>query len=179
MADESYWTKLSLSLFDKVFLVILTGMIIFFLQERYRHEQKIHDEALANTKVYTDILLKQRENLIITMGKYFLLLEEIEPVGKAEGEQIKSLANLRKEVILISYALCPINAKIRGDCKPLVKALGKANQKLIGETSDPETIQKLSDEIQKNYMSFLQSLREITRETIEREMGLKQKKKPA
>ncbi len=152
-----FWDKI----FDKLLVILVTGIVIFLYQEHLKHEQKNRDEAVATARIYTEIIIKQRVILMEAIGGYMQLLEELEDRGIATPENIKTFRDLRKKVLGVIRTLYPLDQNIKKYAVPLIKATEKPSINLMQER-DKDYIRGMSGDILQNYLVFMEELRKIT-----------------
>jgi hypothetical protein len=162
---DYFWDKI----FDKLLLIIISGVIIFLYQEHSKHSQKIRDESIAAARIYTEILIKQRAILMETIGEYMQLLEELTDRGIATKEDLIILRSLRKKVLVVLNTLYPIDENIKKYADPLKKAIEKPSIDLTRKRSK-EYIQQISDKILTSYLNFLEELGKLTRKKVKDEI---------
>ncbi|MGD0972384.1 MAG: hypothetical protein ABSA04_13505 [Desulfobaccales bacterium] len=127
MDPNSFSGKVYFSLIDKFFIgVALAGVTFFFQSQQYRN-QILLNASVGISKIYTDIIVKQREDLVKEIDNYSMLLEEIKPKGIANDDQVKSLAAYRHRLNFIIDTLGAVDSKIEEEAKPLLASIDKMN----------------------------------------------------
>jgi hypothetical protein len=169
MDPNSLKGKVAFSFIDKIIIGGIAIIILLPIQYLDHKYKQMLEERLSVSKVHTEILLKQRNALIESMGKYFLLLDQIRPQGKPNGTQIDQLEQIRYGIDLILFTLRPIDEKIEISSQPLKASINKTNQELGRIFHYPQEIDNFVNLIQKNYMPLLDTIRIVTVDTVKKE----------
>ena len=171
MEKGSFGSKLFFSVFDKLILAVLAAGIVFLFQQNMQRSQKLKDQVMAVSKVKSDILISQRNKMIDTMDNYFLLIEEIKPLGQSESKQTRSLRQLRLKIELIKFNSDAISSKLGEDLELFHSAVNEINHFLIEKKSSKEEIEAEANKVRDNYSTALRSFQGIIVETIKSEYG--------
>jgi hypothetical protein len=169
MDPNSFKGKIFFSAIDKIIIGGIAIIILLPIQYLDHKYKQLLEERLSVSKIVTGILIKQRNDLIECMGKYFLLLDQIRPQGKPNQTQIDQLAQIKYDINLVIFTLSPINNKIGESAQPLIESINYTNRELPRINHIPQEIDEFAKKTQKNYMAFLETLREITKDTVKRE----------
>jgi hypothetical protein len=166
-------------IFGPLFVVLISGVIIFYYQENSKHEQKIQDEAIASAKVSTEILIKQRGILMETIVEYMQLLAEIKDKGIANADDQKNFRILRKKVDVALNTLYPmivtlypkdINIKNYSDAANNFRNSTLRPSKDLSQRRSKEYIEGISWGLFNNYLSFMKEIDGVTRKIIKDEI---------
>lgn len=171
MKKDSFCANLLLSVFDKLILGVLVAGIVFLFQQNVKQSQKLKDQIMAVSKVKSDILINQRNKMIEAMDKYFLLIEEIKPLGQPDTSQSKFLRQLRLEVELIKFNSDAIAPELGEALDPFHTAINKMNHFLIEKIHPKAEIEIEADKVREKYISALKSFQKIIIKTVEGEYG--------
>jgi len=192
MNPDTFKGKVWLIVIDKVIIGVFVAIILVGLQYLSHKYQEILDASISVSKIYTGIILKQREDIIDLMEKYFLLLEKIKAEGKAPTKkQKKSIDETLYKVNFIKDTLYAVTLQDKPK-KPLKPQLKKAkeivditakgfqesisemnmfllelgpDQKLVFAEFDPKF-----DAIKRKYRDLLEALRDISIITVRTEI---------
>jgi hypothetical protein len=170
---KSFWSKIIGYFFDKMFgplfVVIISGVIIFFYQEDVKHKQKIRDEAIASARKSTEMLIKQRGILMDAMVGYMQLLDEIVDKGIANSDDLKQFRKLRKAVnVAIDTLYYPTNVNNVKCAVSFREAIERPSIDLV-QRRPKKYITKMSKDILDSYLPFMEELGRITRQRVIKE----------
>ncbi len=169
MDPNSFKGKIYFSAIDKIIIGGIAIIILLPIQYLDHKYKQLLEERLSVSKVLTGILVKQRNDLTECMGKYFLLLDQIRGQGKPNPTQIDQLAQIKYDINLIIFTLKPINERIGESAEPLIESINYTNRELPRINHTPEEIDKFAGQTQTKYMAFLDTLREVTKDTVKKE----------
>lgn len=169
MDPNSFKGKILFSAIDKIIIGGIAIIILLPIQYLDHKYKQLLEEQLSVSKIVTGILIKQRNDLIEYMGKYFLLLDQIRPQGSPNETQIDQLGQIKYEINLIVFTLRPIDERINMSSQPLIASINKANQELARVFHYPQEIDNFANLIQKNYMALLDTMRIVTVDTVKKE----------
>jgi hypothetical protein len=167
---DYFWDKIC----DKLLVIIITGIIIFVYQEYSKHQQKIQDDAVAAGRIYSEIISKQRIILSDAIIEYIQVLGDLEDIGKANRETLAKFRNLRIKVLVVAYTLYPLDDRIKKSFEPLIIATEKASTELT-QKRGREYIKNISNDILQSYLNFMEELRKITINIVEKEIIIAEK----
>jgi hypothetical protein len=169
MDPNSFKGKILFSAIDKIIIGGIAVIVLLPIQYLDHKYKQLLEERLSVSKVLTGILVKQRNDLTECMGKYFLLLDQIRSQGKPNPSQVDQLAQIKYDINLIIFTLSPINKKIGESAQPLIDSINYTNRELPRINHIPQEIDKFAKQTQITYMAFLDTLREITKDTVKQE----------
>lgn len=193
MDPDTFKGKVWLSVIDKVIIGFFAAIILAGLQYWSHKYQEILDASISVSKIYSGILLKQREDIIGLMENYFLLLETIKDEGKAPTkDQEKLLNGIRYKIMFIKETLNTATPQDKPD-KPLTAQLKKAKEKvdanataLLQATSEMnmylheiikrekkvlfEKFDPKFAKVKQKYQDLLESLRDVSVKTVRLEI---------
>jgi hypothetical protein len=174
MDPNTFRGKVLLSFIDKIIIGAVALIVLLPLQWLGKKYEASLKTSLSLAKINTDILVKQRNSLIETMGEYFYIIDEIRPNGKADTDQMKTLIQLKEKVIVLIFTVEPIDEqKIEKTGKLFLESILSLNSRLAeGKKIQPECLDCYAKTIRDNYMGFLQTLREVTLDTVKKEYKL-------
>lgn len=169
MDPNSLKGKIAFSAIDKIIIGGIAIIILLPIQYLDHKYKQLLEERLSVSKVYTEILVKQRNALIESMGEYFLLLDKIRPKGKPSETQIDQLEQIRYKIDLIIFTLRPIDDKIIIPSQSLIDSIHKTNQELGRIFHYQPEIDNFENKIRIKYMALLNTIRIVTVDTVKKE----------
>jgi hypothetical protein len=169
MDPNSFKGKILFSAIDKIIIGGIAIIILLPIQYLDHKYKQLLEERLSVSKIVTGILIKQRNDLIECMGKYFLLLDQIRPQGNPNETQIDQLEQIRYEINLIVFTLRPIDKRINMSSQPLIVSINKANREMARVFHYPQEIDNFANLIQGKYMALLNTMRVVTVDTVKKE----------
>jgi len=161
MDPNSFSAKVYFSLIDKFLIGILAAGVTFFFQIQQYKYQMLLNANVAISKINTDIIVKQREDLVKEMGSYSLLLEEIKTIGSPNDDQVKSLAAHRHRLNFIIDTLGAVDSKIEEEAQSLLASIKALNLDLTTKPVPPDKIEQAINNILDQYMHVLNIIRDI------------------
>jgi hypothetical protein len=187
MDPNSLKGKIWFNVIDKIFIGTIALIILLIFQHMAYQYQERQNAGVAVGKIYTGIILKQREDIIDLMGKYFLFLEQIKTEGKGLTiKQKKVLKDYLNKTRFILDTLCAISPKaLQGTQKGKELDLKKITGKFLGEVSSMNVFllgvkpkdeiplkefERRSDQIREQYINLLDELREVSIKTVRQEI---------
>jgi len=174
-------------LIDKFVIAGIAAMFLVGFQCWAQKYQEILKAKLTVGKMYTDIMVKYRENLIDVTNDYFLLIDQLKIGGKPKEEDKKKMDEYTSKIIQYTKTLCTVNDFIyvkaghditSGDTlrhfdkegKNFISELSKLNNQIILGTGEEQISSQVID-LQSKYHSFLEENRQITVEIMKDEMA--------
>lgn len=181
MNQDSFWGKLLYSFIDKIILGTIAAIIIFAYQAEANKKQESIEASQSVCKIYTSILLKQREDIINTMGQYFLLIERIKGDCKVEPSQRNDLADILHKMRFIVRSISDMtpadgqksNGRLGEVSENFLASIGEMNILFFTKKEFPgkKEIDSKVEEIMTHYRKFLEKVRDITVATIRKEIN--------
>jgi|WetSurMetagenome_2_1015567.scaffolds.fasta_scaffold235721_2 hypothetical protein len=161
--------KILFSVIEKVIIGIIALLLVMYFQNRASQNQKISDATLSVTRIYSDIIVKQRDSLLKAMEDYFLILEDIKPVGQANEIQDKILNDLWHKIRFNIYTLGGVDKRIKEQAEPFLNSITDLNLLLEKKITPKKEIEANEDELLNFYMNLLENIRKITKEKVKQE----------
>jgi hypothetical protein len=199
MNSDSFKSKIIFSIIDKAIIGFIAAMLIFFFQQQQlsgsQENQRMIEACQSVSKIYTSILLKQREDIIKTMGDYFLLIEKIKEECKPiEPNQvdalmdfiykmrfnIKSIQDMNPEATskkINSTKKEELNIELKNVSRQFEQSIADLNSSILSSARKKECLsdkvmQSKVDKIMSNYQQFLEKVRDLTIKTIQDEIKI-------
>lgn len=178
MDPNSFKGKIILSIVDKIIIGSVAALIVLLFNAKYSEYQKIREQSVAVSKIYTDILMQHRGELLRSMQNYFSVLNEIRYNEKVEAAHLIQLSKIKNEMDLTVTNLNTIDSQIKKSAEPLLAAIDHLNNSLrnlyrpgeINFEPSMNVISKGEGEIRALYEKFLQDFRDIAIKTVKRDL---------
>lgn len=178
---DSFKGKVYLTIIDKLIIGGIVALMLLYFQYRAHQYQEMQEAGIAVSKIYTGIILKQREEIIDLMSKYFMLLENVKSSGMGPDEiQKKESKDYLHRIRFITYTLCGATPKdlaeedkqeVEKAANDFKESISEMNVFLLErEVPSIKELESKTDEIKKNYLTLLDKLRIISIKTVKSEM---------
>lgn len=176
-SGERWYYRLLWLVLDKVVLVVLAGLAIFYFQNKAQQFQNEIDQGLTVSRVYSDIQITERKALVDAVTRYFLLVEDILDQGQVEGEQASELKKLRQQIHLAVFNMAAVDPQIAKNAENLLNSIKDTNLFLVAETHSSEDIEEKSKVVRGYYNELLAYLPTSAREIAKTEYEAAHKRK--
>ena len=178
MDTNSFKGKIILSIVDKIIIGSIAALIVLLFNAKYGEYQKIREQSAAVSKIYSDMLMQHRGELLRSMQNYFSVLNEIRYNEKAEATHLIQLSKIKHEIDLTITNLSTIESQIKKSAEPLLAAIDDLNEQLrtlyrsANNNFEPvmNAISRGEGEIRGLYEKFLQDFRDIAIRTVKRDL---------
>jgi len=188
MNPDSFKGKMYLSFIDKIIFALIAGVILLLFQNSAHRKQQILDARISVAKIYTDIIVKQREDLTKAVGEYLFLIEKVVFTRKIETSQKQALSDLYIRIIYITDILCSIkpssdfndanatstNLSVRislveKSIETFLDGLDGMNLSFSEAHPNFKIIKETTKRIRNNYMDLVGKLKDLTVEIVKTE----------
>jgi hypothetical protein len=163
-------------IFDKIIIATIAAIFLIVFQSLAHKYQQILDIRLSTAKMYTDIMIKYRENTINTMNNYIGLVEKVKNKGKVSDEERGKITECSDKIIIYQNFMCVMTPKdtkctFDKEAAELISSMSDLNSKLImGHFSAMEISNDINN-LHPTYLLYLEKHRKTTMEMVEKELA--------
>lgn len=178
MDPDSFKGKVLLSVIDKALIGGAVYIVFLFCNSVYDQHQRELEEAIAVSKVHTEILSRQRERMINHIQQY-LELEERMAEGRPSRELVGKLGDCVTQLRLSSIQVGPIAPKlglaVDSLADDMLRLHGLLNRLAYDDVEADMTSvnqrRELAEAILTRYERFLEQLRSALVRSIREDMS--------
>lgn len=169
---ESLGQKIGLMLFDKLLLAAMAAIFVGQIQDDFKSQATLRDQAYAVSRIHTDLLVEHRKRLTAVIDRYLPILDYAKSVGQiTDSDRIDTLNELLQEVRVVDTTVSAILPDLSLNTDALVKSVSYINLSLISSRQRLSDIEAKEDELLCVYTVLLEAFRKETRSVVEREYG--------
>jgi hypothetical protein len=178
MDMNNFKERFIFSLIDKVIIGSIAALIVLLFNAKYNEYQKLREQQIAVSKIYTEILLQHRGELVQSMQQYFSVLKEILYNEQIDPDHLVTLTKIKNQVNFAISNLNTLDSRVENDAAPLLASLEKTNNHLRNlyraHERDFEILQQSINqeeaEIRGLYHNFLNDLRNVSIKIVKRDI---------
>jgi hypothetical protein len=163
-------------IFDKIIIATIAAIFLIVFQSLAHKYQQILDIRLSTAKMYTDIMIKYRENTINTMNNYIGLVDGVKQKGRISDEERGKITDCSDKIKIYQNFMCVMTPKdtkcvFDKEAEELISDMSDLNSKLILGHFSAMGISNDINNLQLKYLLYLEKHRRTTMEMVEKELA--------
>lgn len=169
---DTFKGKVFLNIIDKLVLGVIAAVIVSIIQCQSQEYQKLKELTFEVTKVQTEFLVEQRQNLSNAVSDYISLVGcgEVLSSGKIKAqEDKKKLSSLLDKIRISVFHMRAINDDLDKAGRTLVESASNLNVSVLSGRCSTDIIEEKMNTLRGSYSNVLIKIREATKEIIRKE----------